>query len=45
MEAISTGISQDERKILYAALKKVGFAAKAATPPLPSQTTKTTEIV
>lgn len=37
LEAISTDFSQEERQVLYAALKKIGFAAKAATPPLPSQ--------
>jgi MarR family transcriptional regulator, 2-MHQ and catechol-resistance regulon repressor len=36
MEAIAQDISQEERQVLYAALKKIGFAAKAATPPLPS---------
>ena len=36
LESISTGISQEERKVLYVALKKIGFAAQAATPPLPS---------
>ena len=36
LEAISQGFSQDERQVLYAAFKKIGFAAKAATPPLPS---------
>ncbi|WP_263376395.1 MarR family winged helix-turn-helix transcriptional regulator [Granulicella aggregans] len=35
LESISTGISQEERKVLYVALKKIGFAAQAATPPLP----------
>jgi MarR family 2-MHQ and catechol resistance regulon transcriptional repressor len=35
LETISTGITQQERHVLYAALKKIGFAAKAATPPLP----------
>jgi len=35
LENISTGISQEERKVLYVALKKIGFAAQAATPPLP----------
>lgn len=35
LENISAGISQDERKVLYLALKKIGFAAQAATPPLP----------
>lgn len=34
LEAISTEISQEERWILYRALKKIGFAAKAATPAL-----------
>lgn len=36
MEAIAQDISQEERQLLYAALKKIGFAAKAATPPIPS---------
>jgi MarR family 2-MHQ and catechol resistance regulon transcriptional repressor len=35
LEAISTEFSQEERKALYAAFKKIGFAAKAATPALP----------
>jgi MarR family 2-MHQ and catechol resistance regulon transcriptional repressor len=35
LESISTGISQEERRVLYVALKKIGFAAQAATPPLP----------
>ena len=35
LESISTDISQEERKVLYVALKKIGFAARAATPPLP----------
>lgn len=35
LEAISMEISQEERKVLYSALKKIGFAAQAATPPLP----------
>jgi DNA-binding MarR family transcriptional regulator len=34
LEAISTGITQEERQVLYKALKKIGFAAKAATPSL-----------
>ncbi len=34
LEAISAGFSQEERRVLYAALKKIGFAAKAATPSL-----------
>ena len=36
MEAITKDISQQERQVLYTALKKIGFAAKAATPPIPS---------
>lgn len=36
LEAISTEFSQEERRVLYAAFKKIGFAAKSATPPLPS---------
>ena len=36
METIAKDISQEERQVLYSALKKIGFAAKAATPPLPS---------
>ena len=40
LEAISTGFSQDEREVLYAAFKKIGFAAKAATPALPGHTHK-----
>jgi len=35
LENVSTGISQEERRVLYVALKKIGFAAQAATPPLP----------
>jgi MarR family 2-MHQ and catechol resistance regulon transcriptional repressor len=35
LEAISTEITQEERQVLYKALKKIGFAAKAATPALP----------
>lgn len=35
LESISTDISPEERKVLYVALKKIGFAAQAATPPLP----------
>ena len=35
LEAISTDISQEERKVLYSALKKIGLAAQASTPPLP----------
>ncbi len=35
LEAISAEFSQEERQILYAAFKKIGFAAKAATPALP----------
>jgi MarR family 2-MHQ and catechol resistance regulon transcriptional repressor len=34
LEAISSGFSQQERQVLCTALKKIGFAAKAATPPL-----------
>ena len=41
MEAIAQDISQEERHLLYAALKKIGFAAKAATPPIPSHAQKT----
>jgi MarR family 2-MHQ and catechol resistance regulon transcriptional repressor len=43
LEAISTDLSQQERQFLYAALKKIGFAAKAATPALPAHATKTPE--
>jgi MarR family 2-MHQ and catechol resistance regulon transcriptional repressor len=43
LEAISTDLSQQERQVLYAALKKIGFAAKAATPPLPAHAIKTLE--
>jgi MarR family 2-MHQ and catechol resistance regulon transcriptional repressor len=35
LEAISTEFSPQERQVLYAAFKKIGFAAKAATPALP----------
>ena len=44
LEAISTGFSQEERLVLYAAFKKIGFAAKAATPPLPGHAPKHSEI-
>ncbi len=37
LEILSEGISQRERKQLYQALKRVGKAAKQATPPLVSQ--------
>jgi len=40
LEAISTDFSQEERQVLYAAFKKIGFAAKAATPPLPGHLPK-----
>jgi MarR family 2-MHQ and catechol resistance regulon transcriptional repressor len=43
LEAISTGISQKERQVLYTTLKKIGFAAKAATPPLPGHGSKVGE--
>jgi MarR family 2-MHQ and catechol resistance regulon transcriptional repressor len=43
LEAISTEFSQQERQVLYAAFKKIGFAAKAATPPLPGHTPKPLE--
>lgn len=43
LEAISTEFSQEERRMLYAALKKIGFAAKAATPPLPGHAAKAIE--
>jgi MarR family 2-MHQ and catechol resistance regulon transcriptional repressor len=45
LEAISKDISQDERRVLYSALKKIGFAARAATPPLPGHAIKSTEVV
>ena len=44
LEAISTGFSQDERQVLYAAFKKIGLAAKAATPPLSGHAPKHSEI-
>jgi len=44
LEAISTDFSQEERQLLYAALKKIGFAARAATPPLPGHAPKHSEI-
>jgi len=40
LEMISADISQGERLVLYTALKKIGFAAKAATPPLPGHGSK-----
>ncbi len=43
LEAISTEFSQEERQVLYAAFKKIGFAAKAATPPLPGHAPKPLE--
>ena len=43
LEAISTGFSQEERQALYVAFKKIGFAAKAATPPLPGHAPKLLE--
>lgn len=44
LEAISTEITQEERQVLYKALKKIGFAAKAATPPLPGHGGRVPEI-
>jgi len=44
LEAISTDLSQQERHLLYAALKKIGFAAKAATPPPPGHAAKAAEV-
>jgi MarR family 2-MHQ and catechol resistance regulon transcriptional repressor len=44
LEAISTGITQEERQVLYKALKKIGFAAKAAISPLPGQGGRAPEI-
>lgn len=44
LEAISTDISQGEREVLYTALKKIGFAAQAATPLLPGHGSKVAEI-
>jgi MarR family 2-MHQ and catechol resistance regulon transcriptional repressor len=44
LEAISTEFSQEEREFLYAALKKIGFAAKAATPPPPGHAARPTEL-
>jgi MarR family 2-MHQ and catechol resistance regulon transcriptional repressor len=43
LEAISTDFSQPERQVLYAALKKIGFAAKLATPSLPGHAARTLE--
>jgi len=43
LEAISSEFSQQERQILYAAFKKIGFAAKAATPPLTGHAAKSAE--
>jgi MarR family 2-MHQ and catechol resistance regulon transcriptional repressor len=43
LEAISTEFTQEERRVLYAAFKKIGYAAKAATPPLPGQMARAAE--
>jgi MarR family 2-MHQ and catechol resistance regulon transcriptional repressor len=40
LEAITTGFSLEERRVLYTALKEIGLAAKAATPPLPGHATR-----
>jgi len=45
LEAISTEFSQEERRVLYSAFKKIGFAAKAATPSLPGQPAKAADAV
>jgi MarR family transcriptional regulator, 2-MHQ and catechol-resistance regulon repressor len=44
LEAITVDISQEERRVLYMALKKIGFAAQAATPSLPSHGSKVAEV-
>lgn len=40
MEALAKDISQEERRVLYAAVKKIGFAARAATPKIASHAVK-----